>query len=687
MTVPEHTGDANLRPTWFGLLAVAAIIAGLQALRYWGYVVDDIFITLRYARHLDEGLGLVFNAGERVEGYTNFLHVLLAAACFRFGLPPIVVLKGVAVVAFVWALFIAGRLEQRVVGHDSPPLAPLLLLPLGASIYWAVSPMETMLFAAVAVTALWLLVLEAQADAWRGSALAFVLLSLIRPEGALLFAAATAAFAVGESVARRSPQPLARHGINIALFIVPVGLYTIWRFSYFGQLAPNTFYARFVGGSAQVAAGMAGLGEWIRAQPLLALALLLPLAALVPKLRQHWLSPSAVGCLYVVFVVHVLYAVGIGGDFMPFHRFFVFMLPVVAILAAALVRGIVPASPYRPRIVLALIAAHALWGLATEEPYRALVADRTAVVGERVGVWLAKHLEPTDMIAVNTAGALPYFSNLPAIDMLGLTEPAIAQRPVYVVSPGWTAHRRGWGEYVLQRRPRAIFWYNSAGSRRPHYLSDRELAASPLFRFSYRRERARIHADDRTALVGRFVGTPLGNDGGARVPDLGMRAYASWNPLPQTVFREGEIVAHFFKLDARDENLWASLWEHRDDATALVAAASKHWAAQDGAPGDVQPSAEVRALCDQAHSLIELKQYSEAKQVLADATRRNRSPRSPLVFQYVANLATITGDLFTAIAAQKEALRMAPRNPLYQQNLRGLLSVPYEEAVRPRDDA
>jgi hypothetical protein len=237
-------------------------------------------------------------------------------------------------------------------------------------------------------------------------------------------------------------------------------------------------------------------------------------------------------CLYVVAAVHVLYAVGIGGDFMPFHRFFVFILPVVAILAAALMRAVVPPSPYRPRLILLLIAGHALWGLATEEPYRALVADRTAVVGERVGLWLAQNLDPTDEIAVNTAGALPYFSKLPAIDMLGLTEPAIAHRPVYVVSPGWTAHRRGWGEYVLQRRPRAVFWYNSAGSRRPHYLSDRELAASPMFRFFYRRERALIPADDRTALVGRFQGTPLGKDGTARVPDLGMRAYASWDAEP-----------------------------------------------------------------------------------------------------------------------------------------------------------
>ena len=45
--------------------------------RNWDYVVDDVFINLRYARHLLEGEGLVFNPGERVEGYTNITIVLL----------------------------------------------------------------------------------------------------------------------------------------------------------------------------------------------------------------------------------------------------------------------------------------------------------------------------------------------------------------------------------------------------------------------------------------------------------------------------------------------------------------------------------------------------------------------------------------------------------------------------------
>ena len=41
------------------------------------YVEDDSFISFRYAKNFVNGDGLVFNPGERVEGYTNFLWVMM----------------------------------------------------------------------------------------------------------------------------------------------------------------------------------------------------------------------------------------------------------------------------------------------------------------------------------------------------------------------------------------------------------------------------------------------------------------------------------------------------------------------------------------------------------------------------------------------------------------------------------
>ena len=86
MSVPAPAPGAT--PTrWHPLLAASLLLLlGHEALLL-GRNVDDAWISYRYARNLAEGAGLVFNAGERVEGYTNFLLVLFQAAFLRAGLP------------------------------------------------------------------------------------------------------------------------------------------------------------------------------------------------------------------------------------------------------------------------------------------------------------------------------------------------------------------------------------------------------------------------------------------------------------------------------------------------------------------------------------------------------------------------------------------------------------------------
>ena len=42
------------------------------SLYHFDFMLDDPFISFRYARNLLNGYGLVFNPGERVEGYSNF---------------------------------------------------------------------------------------------------------------------------------------------------------------------------------------------------------------------------------------------------------------------------------------------------------------------------------------------------------------------------------------------------------------------------------------------------------------------------------------------------------------------------------------------------------------------------------------------------------------------------------------
>ena len=76
----------------------AVVVAGVVVAALRRFVQDDAFISFRYAKNLADGVGLVWNVGERVEGYTNFLWTVLMAPSFKIG---------VDVVVWSWALSIA----------------------------------------------------------------------------------------------------------------------------------------------------------------------------------------------------------------------------------------------------------------------------------------------------------------------------------------------------------------------------------------------------------------------------------------------------------------------------------------------------------------------------------------------------------------------------------------------------
>src|SRR5262245_65582120 len=76
-----------------------------------GNAVDDAYISFRYGDNLVHGHGLVFNPGERVEGYSNFLWVMAMA-------PAIAGTGDPTLFAQVLGLAASVRSEERRVGKE-----------------------------------------------------------------------------------------------------------------------------------------------------------------------------------------------------------------------------------------------------------------------------------------------------------------------------------------------------------------------------------------------------------------------------------------------------------------------------------------------------------------------------------------------------------------------------------------
>src|SRR5690606_2128141 len=107
-------------------------------------------ITFRFARHFASGYGLVWNPGEvPVEGYTNFLWLIISAVAIRADLNVVLVTQILGVLISLFAILVVYRFTQRILKIPSPYvlLPGLFLSASGPFATWAASSMETNLFA------------------------------------------------------------------------------------------------------------------------------------------------------------------------------------------------------------------------------------------------------------------------------------------------------------------------------------------------------------------------------------------------------------------------------------------------------------------------------------------------------------------------------------------------------------
>ncbi len=272
--------DSPLLRSWRPWAIPAVAMAGALALMVgrWGYAMDDPWITYRYGRNLARGLGLVFNPGERLEGYSNFIMVLGSAVLERLRLEPFGFVRLGGIVSLLAAIWVLSIGERRIVaGERAASEAPsyvrylfpgavasggvwafagaiyLGLSPQAAT--WAVSGMETPYYLLMGL-ATWLCAARTWATAtWRGGPrwglgvgtglLAFVS-ALMRVDGFIV--AGGLVFFIGwEGLRGRRPRfrgPVLLAGTIFALLYVA---YTAWRVSYFGDLIPNTAAAKATG--------------------------------------------------------------------------------------------------------------------------------------------------------------------------------------------------------------------------------------------------------------------------------------------------------------------------------------------------------------------------------------------------------------------------------------------------------
>ena len=454
---PQHVARRFIPILWLTLgLIVAAILS-----RGYSFVLDDAFISLRYARNLVEGHGLVFNPGETpVEGYTNFLWVLIAAAHVPFTRWPehwlllYDKLAGFGVIAVVW-----WEMLRRGGNARTWLWLAVLLVALHETLHaWIGGGLETHFFSLLVIAAVGRFLREERKGEeeikWKWwSAILVGLALLTRPEGYLVAAICSAALVTRCVATQFSAAAVRRASIWVttcAAFAVP---HLTFRRLYYGEWVPNTFFAKMPGPYFE--SGLPYLAIFLKANyfhwGLIATIVAIAFAGPYARPRPHFAFDRAVlAALIVGWFSYVGYA---GGDHLEF-RLLAPTVPLLALLigltAADLSENARRFPPrFRRLVPLALVMAGAALSarlLVTsirlpfaDDLFRLHIASARgqahadyAEAWRPAGEWLRKFALPTERISVPAAGIIPWTCGLPSLDLHGLTDRAVARQPVAV---------------------------------------------------------------------------------------------------------------------------------------------------------------------------------------------------------------------------------------------------------------
>ena len=487
----------NTRSFWItaGLFTAVLAILLLHALHYMPFLSDDALISLRYSDRLLHGHGLTWTEGRPVEGYSNLLWVLLAAGIGAFGADLIDAVRVLGVMGMSAVLV-------SVVVHYAraePSRQTLFSMAIGLLFYslaspvavWAIGGMEQPLIAALLGLALPLsfVVMESEQPRSRTVLLLSLLLGLLcitRPDSPVFVVAVVLSIPLGR---RMMGHPWSWRAVLLPT-LLPLAFCSgqmALRLLYYGELVPNTALVKispslyhFVGGLRYVMRGFHAL------LPFSVIAIVLFVVLLASRRSR----PRGF-VLLLTMILWLGYVVFIGGDIFPAHRHFI---PVIVIITFVLVDATRVVEAYLMQRsglarslfsagLLALFIPH-LYLQLTDPRSMAAIKERWEWNGQVMGLLLKDAFTAEQpLIAVTAAGCLPYWSELPALDMLGLNDYYIPRHPPRPVGGGIIGHELGDCRYVLSREPDLIIFHTG----KPKFFSEacHELLEDPEFRARY----------------------------------------------------------------------------------------------------------------------------------------------------------------------------------------------------------
>jgi hypothetical protein len=438
------------------------------------FVKDDAYISFRYAHNLVTGQGLVFNHGERVEGFTNFLWVFVLAPFEALGWDLFQVCEVLALVLGVACLATTWRMTAWVSGdrrYASFLWGAMWLATSSSYVLWAKSGLEQPLGTLLPIAGAWILWTARERVRPERRMLAAGLVMgagcMTRPELHAMAILVGLPLVVDAVRARRITRAQLLYVAGILAVTVPCHAF---RYAYYGSFLPNTFYAKTSSSALVWREGLRSLGELLAFNHTGYLAVLAPLAFVQRRRRLEIATMALVALAFMAFVVSV------GADEMQWYRLYLPALPFLCVLAALGLRNLLEAAlrlaararehPWAPLVAYGvgwaavLLAARSSFAFTYKEVNGFNGhGDLAGTFHPDLGKFLVRHERPGGLVAFQDMGSTPYHApDLDFLDFVGLVDRTVAQTRHDMGLHAWVNTDGGRLQSTFEARMRDYFF-------------------------------------------------------------------------------------------------------------------------------------------------------------------------------------------------------------------------------------
>ncbi|AZA57540.1 hypothetical protein [Chryseobacterium shandongense] len=486
-----------MKTGYYSFFLFILIVFTLGCYYYYPFLSDDSLISLRYAQRFINGKGLTWNDGHPVEGYSNLLWILIISLLGKLGMNLILAARilGIACSIGTFAV-ISSYFKAKNIKKEYVFLAVFLLVTTPCFTVWAIGGLEQPLY----IFLLTLTLTEVSKIVNDRSRTIYLLplwlglLAITRPDG-FLFTILTTIFLL--FVFRKNRKDL----IKVTLVVLVPSLFLlgqlIFRYNFYGELVPNTALVK-----VKVTLHHALRGGFYVFKAFFG-TLLLSSFGLYCLFYLVYKKKNLFGFYLLLNVAAwTAYVVTVGGDIFPaFRHYYV----VLIIFVFAIIFGLnemqfsFKTKSSKTGFIVILLLNPFIQLLIPDN--QNAIDERWEFRGMKLGETLKTTFPKNTIIAVTAAGCIPYSSELPTIDMLGLNDYYTPRHPPKNFGSGMLAHELGDANYVLGRNPDVIIYHMGAV---PRFNVGDQMKINPVFIDNYVEVLARQSNDEHILYFNKY---------------------------------------------------------------------------------------------------------------------------------------------------------------------------------------